>query len=263
MPSKKVLKGTSLLEGSDVGSFSEPNVFLKDDHITTHVGFNSFISNSKDNFGFEFKGNNDNPENRKENIVEEEKFTEMERANMKISKRFSQDNIGKTIFENLPFKSFIKTIQKEKCDENFVDVKDECKEETKDSNIKINTSFIHKAIKKSNSKKDLSYSKISIITNKNPSLSPDIIRLITLDKFNHLIESNSIVRVSKMALEKITMPQFRSMKMNKGDNTDLTNITGKTDKENVASVYNNKRALIIIGVLIIVLIFVIILCICM
>ncbi len=262
MPSKNVLKNTSLLEGSDVGSFSEPNVFLKDDHISTKIGFNSFISSSKDNFGVEIRGQQDNQENRKENL-KEEKYTELEKATIKISKRFSQDNMGIINFEKSPFKLLRKN-NVNKGEDTIVDIKEESKEEIRDPNVKLYKSFIQKGMKKSNSKKDISYSKISTISNRNQSLSPDIIRLIFLDKFNSLIETNSAIRVSKVSLEKITMPQFRSMKMNKGDNenTELGTIEKSEDKETVASVYNYKRVLIIVGIMFVIVIVVMIICLC-
>jgi hypothetical protein len=263
MPSKNALKNTSLLEGSDVGTYSEPNVFLKDDHISTKVGFNSFISNSKDNFGVEIRGHQNNPENRKENL-EEEKYTELEKATIKMSKRFSQDNMGKINFEKFPFQSIKKNDHDDKGEDAIFDIKEECKKEIKDPNVKLYKSFIHNGMKKSNSKIDISYSKISAISNRNQSLSPDIIRLIGLDKFNYLIETNSAIRVSKVSLEKITMPQFRSMKMNKGDNenTELGTIEKSEDKETVASVYNYKRVLIIVGIMFVIVIVVMIICLC-
>ncbi len=68
--------------------------------------------------------------------------------------------------------------------------------------------------KKLKKKKSLNFQNFRLVTNKSLTLCNDIMELITLQKFNMIIDSYAKIKICKFALEKITMPQFRNVKMN-------------------------------------------------
>ena len=95
------------------------------------------------------------------------------------------------------------------------------------------------------------------LSNKCLTLSSEISSIVTLDKFNMIIDSFVKLKICKVSLEKITMPQFRNVKMNSVINED-------SPSRNFAnSEFNNKKVpkdnrMIIFFVFCLILLFIII-----
>ncbi len=108
--------------------------------------------------------------------------------------------------------------------------------------------------KKLKKKRSINFQNFRLVTNKSLTLCNDIMELITLQKFNLIIDSYAKIKICKFALEKITMPQFRNVKMNNEKREEIiSNTLQNMNNGDIPDSGDNKR--IIFFVVFLVLIF--------
>jgi hypothetical protein len=99
--------------------------------------------------------------------------------------------------------------------------------------------------RKANRRKSGNFQNLRLVSNKSLTLCSDICSNITLDKFNTIIDNYAKIKICKVSLEKITMPQFRDVKMNDEKKEETVSRKDQNDNGTSAPVVNNNRTIII------------------
>ena len=122
-----------------------------------------------------------------------------------------------------------------------------------------NDTGINSEQSKKQRKKSAILQNIRIQSNKSLTLCNEILTIITLDKINSILDSTNKIKLIKLSLEKISMPQFRNFKLNTEFKEEkISKSETNSQSLNQPVINNNRKIIMFISGLILVFIIIII-----